>query len=60
MGHMEMKRLKCSYADKYKAIYPPRCGCETCWNKWLSIGRAKANKLARIRKDSSNERKGKV
>jgi hypothetical protein len=25
---------KCSYADKYKAIYPPRCGCKTCKDKW--------------------------
>lgn len=27
---------KCRYADKYKAIYPPRCGCETCALKWAN------------------------
>jgi len=29
---------KCSYADKYKAIYPPRCNggdpCDACVAKW--------------------------
>lgn len=29
---------KCSYADKYKAIYPPKCNngdpCEACKKKW--------------------------
>jgi hypothetical protein len=24
----------CSYAKKYKAIYPPKCGCEVCAKKW--------------------------
>lgn len=45
--------LKCTYADKYKAIYPPRCnggkGCEACKQKWESINRARAKKLERIR-----------
>lgn len=32
---------KCKYANKYKAIYPPRCGgkdgpCEVCTKKWNS------------------------
>lgn len=55
-----MKLLQCRYYNTYKAIYPPKCGCEACWNKWLSIGRAKAAKLERIRKDTKNERKGEV
>jgi hypothetical protein len=25
---------KCSYADKYKAIRKPTCGCNTCNIKW--------------------------
>ena len=29
---------KCSYADKYKAIHPPKCNngdpCDTCKTKW--------------------------
>lgn len=34
-----MKR--CTYSDKYKAIYLPKCGgkngpCETCLKKWNS------------------------
>lgn len=28
------QRDKCSYADKYKAIRPPRCGCKVCEKKW--------------------------
>ena len=27
-------KKKCRYADNYKAIRPPRCGCETCEKKW--------------------------
>ena len=31
--------VKCKYADKYKAVYPPRCGgddgpCDVCREKW--------------------------
>lgn len=26
-------RAKCSYADKYKAVFPPRCGCAVCGAK---------------------------
>jgi hypothetical protein len=29
-----MKREKCSYADKYKAMRAPTCGCITCEKKW--------------------------
>lgn len=29
-----MKKEKCSYANKYKAIRPPTCGCQHCWVKW--------------------------
>lgn len=28
-------RQKCGYADKYKAISKPTCGCQACWNKWV-------------------------
>lgn len=28
------QREKCRYADKYKAIYAPRCGCKVCEEKW--------------------------
>lgn len=28
------KRKKCSFADQYQAIYPPTCGCDTCWDIW--------------------------
>lgn len=28
------KRKKCGYADKYKAIIAPTCGCSTCEDKW--------------------------
>jgi hypothetical protein len=28
-------KLVCSYASKYKAIYPPKCGCAVCAEKWL-------------------------
>lgn len=29
-----MKRIKCTYADRYKAIKAPTCGCKTCEDKW--------------------------
>lgn len=35
-GYGEMK--KCKYADRYKAVHPPRCGngkpCDVCATKW--------------------------
>lgn len=30
------ERLKCRYADKYQATREPKCGCVTCWVKWLN------------------------
>lgn len=45
-----MRLLKCKNADNYKALRPPRCGCEACKQKWESINRAKSRKLERIRK----------
>jgi len=27
-------REKCSYYKKYKAIYPPKCGCNACNEKY--------------------------
>lgn len=27
-----MKR--CRHADEYKAIRPPKCGCDACGKKW--------------------------
>ena len=27
-------KTKCSYANKYQAMRPPRCGCLTCRDKW--------------------------
>lgn len=38
---MSEKRVKCRYANKYKAIYPPKCGCLTCEQKWLAAQRDK-------------------
>lgn len=29
-----MSRVKCGYADKYKALMKPKCGCEVCELKW--------------------------
>lgn len=29
-----MVKYKCSYADKYKAIRKPTCGCKVCEDKW--------------------------
>jgi hypothetical protein len=25
---------KCKYFKDYQAIYPPRCGCQACNDKW--------------------------
>ena len=30
---------RCKYADKYKAIYPPKCRCKTCADKWANSKR---------------------
>lgn len=27
---------RCDYANKYKGIHPPKCGCDVCAMKWLS------------------------
>lgn len=31
--------VKCKYADKYKAVHPPKCNngdpCDVCREKWL-------------------------
>lgn len=29
-----MKKNKCSYSKKYKAKIAPKCGCQTCNDKW--------------------------
>lgn len=54
-----MQMIKCKNADKYQAIYPPRCNngdpCEACKQKWESINRAKARKLERIRKEPMSD-----
>lgn len=28
------RREKCKNADRYLAIFPPRCGCKVCEEKW--------------------------
>lgn len=30
----EPQEVKCSYADRYEAKRPPKCGCLTCETKW--------------------------
>lgn len=27
--------IKCRYADRYKAIRPPKCGCNFCTDKFF-------------------------
>lgn len=43
---------KCKYADKYKAMFPPKCnngkGCETCRMKWQAKNRATMARIYRI------------
>ena len=34
ISRLKNNRIKCSYADKYKAIKKPTCGCEVCMLKW--------------------------
>ena len=33
-GSSRKPMLKCRYADKYKAIRAPTCGCDLCELKW--------------------------
>lgn len=30
----KITREKCTYADKYKGIVMPTCGCRMCWDRW--------------------------
>lgn len=30
-------RDKCGYADAYKGMREPTCGCLACWGKWLEL-----------------------
>jgi hypothetical protein len=30
----KITREKCTYADKYKSIVMPTCGCRMCWDRW--------------------------
>lgn len=32
---------KCKYADKYKGIYLPKCGCKRCINIYAVLQRKK-------------------
>lgn len=32
-----MKLTECKYFKKYKAIYPPRCGCDACNKKYKDL-----------------------
>lgn len=34
----KITKEKCSYADKYKAIRKPTCGCRACNEKWNERG----------------------
>lgn len=36
---------KCSYADEYKAKYPPKCGCKACKLKWKQALKEKRNEV---------------
>lgn len=48
-----MVKKKCSKADKYDPILPPRCGCLFCTMKWQEAQAArvkKANSPAFIKK----------
>ena len=36
-GDTLLTRETCSYADQYKALRRPTCGCRTCWSKWQQI-----------------------
>ena len=31
-----LSTFKCGYAGVYKAKRPPKCGCATCWIKYLA------------------------
>lgn len=37
------KKLKCSYAKRYQAIWAPLCGCITCEIKWKKANERRKN-----------------
>lgn len=56
---MNNKKVKCSYADKYKGIKEPTCGCLTCENIFLKKQNEqkdiKLNEFYRIEKNQQDE-----
>ena len=50
---------KCSYADKYKAMKPPTCGCKLCNEKWnrkqklIREGKMRGGRPTQIIKDKT-------
>ena len=47
---------KCSYADLYKAIHRPTCGCMECMDKWVAKNVADA-RMAMIEKIKAETKK---
>jgi len=33
----ELNPNPCEYYDRYKGIYPPRCGCQPCRDKYAAL-----------------------
>jgi hypothetical protein len=53
MSQNPIVKLKCSYADRYKASRPPSCGCIACTLKWhdraITDLRSRVRELALMR-----------
>ena len=32
---MKIEKLSCSYAMRYQGLREPKCGCASCWIKYL-------------------------
>ena len=46
---------KCKYADQYKALRPPHCGCDACERKWILASRKGAEEYVKDMKLSIPE-----
>lgn len=40
---MEITKLTCPHHERYRGTTRPRCGCASCWIKYLSITKVDKN-----------------
>ncbi len=46
---------QCKYFDSYQAIYPPRCGCRACNDKWNTKQEESKRQAEQIRRREEDD-----